>query len=565
MDQNLFETLALSVDVLNAVAELNYVEMTPIQASAIPLILDGHDVIGRSSTGTGKTAAFGLPAVEKASGVHPHHPQCIILAPTRELALQISGEMRKYAKYKKDVHICTIYGGDSYIAQNNGLRTSNIVVGTPGRIMDHMRRGSLILDEVRLAVLDEADEMLNMGFVDDIKEILSSTPEDRQTLLFSATMPPAIMEITRDFQNDPKVVAVDGGQRTLDTIEQFYYHIPQVQKAEALNLLLQRYGEGRAVVFCNTRKMVDELVEYLTQNGSSATGLHGEMSQSTRTTVMSNFKMGRLQVLVATDVAARGIDVEDVKAVFNYDIPEDNEYYIHRIGRTGRAGRKGASHTLATTPSQIRRIKELERFLKMPITRAYMPNKDDLYAMRRDAAKERVMANMTTMASLNWAPVLDEMEAEGLDIKAVACALMQMVEAANAQPIPDVTDIIPLAKTRPERGDRGASEGASGKKPARPKRELGDDRVALVASIGRNQRIAPNFIVSAIVDEAQVAAVTIGKIDIYADHTRVEVTPDTAKAILQTMQLTRIKGYRVRFSLADSAPKKPRKPYNKKK
>jgi len=562
MDQNLFETLNLSVDVLNAVAELNYVEMTPIQASAIPLILEGNDVIGRSSTGTGKTAAFGLPAVEMASGVHPHHPQCIILAPTRELALQISGEMRKYAKYKKDVHICTIYGGDSYIAQNTGLRTSNIVVGTPGRVMDHMRRGSLLLDEMKLVVLDEADEMLNMGFVDDIKEILSSTPEERQTLLFSATMPPAIMEITQDFQHEPKIVAVDGGQRTLDTIEQFYYHIPQVQKAEALNLLLQRYGEGRAVVFCNTRKMVDELVEYLTQSGFSATGLHGEMSQSTRTTVMSNFKMGRLQVLVATDVAARGIDVEDVKAVFNFDIPEDNEYYIHRIGRTGRAGRKGASHTLATTPGQIRRIKELERFLKMPITRAYMPNKDDLYAMRRDAAKERVMANMTTMASINWAPVLDEMEAEGLDIKAVACALMQMVESAHAQPIPDVTDIIPMVKSRAE---KAPAENNFGKKPARQKRELGDDRVALTASIGRNQRIAPNFIVSAIVDEAQVAAVTIGKIDIYADHTRVEVTPDTAKAILQNMQLTRIKGYRVRFSLADGAPSKKggRKPYSK--
>lgn len=562
MEQNLFETLNLSVDVLNAVAELNYVEMTPIQASAIPLILEGHDVIGRSSTGTGKTAAFGLPSVEKASGVTPHHPQVLILAPTRELALQISGEMRKYAKYKKDVHICTVYGGDSYTAQNAGLRTSNIVVGTPGRIMDHMRRGSLVLDNIRLAVLDEADEMLNMGFVDDIKEILSATPEERQTLLFSATMPPAIMALTRDFQREPKVVAVDGGQRTLDTIEQFFYHVPQTQKMQALSLLLQRYGEGRAVVFCNTRKMVDELVEYLAQTGFSATGLHGEMSQSTRTKVMSDFKMGRLQVLVATDVAARGIDVEDVKAVFNYDIPEDNEYYIHRIGRTGRAGRKGASHTLACSSQQIRRIKDLERFLRTPIQRAYMPKKEELYALRRDAAKQRVMENMTTMASINWAPVIEEMEAEGLDLKAVACALMQMTESARAMEIPDVTDIVPIARAQtPPAGKKAV--------PARPRRELGDDRVALSASIGRNQRIAPNFIVSAIVEGAGVSAATIGKIDIYADHTRVEVTPDTAKKILQTMQLTRIKGERVRFSIADAAPRRPAKqgnrPYNKQK
>ena len=398
MEQNVFESLPLSPEVLRAAQELGYASLTPIQASAIPLILEGHDVVGRSSTGTGKTAAFGIPVVERVSRIAPNRPQALILAPTRELALQISGELRKYARYKPAAAVCTVYGGDSYFAQNSGLRASSIVVGTPGRIMDHMRRGTLLLDELETVVLDEADEMLNMGFVDDIREILSSAPEQRQTLLFSATMPPAILALTQDFQRDPKLVAVDGGQRTLDTIEQFFYHIPQPQKMQALNLLLQRYGQGRAVVFCNTRRMVDELVEYLTQAGFSATGLHGEMSQSIRTRVMSDFKMGRLSVLVATDVAARGIDVEDVRAVFNYDIPDDNEYYIHRIGRTGLAGRSGESHTLACNSAQIRRIKELERFLRTPIRRAYMPSKEELFALRRDAAKRRVMENMSTMA-----------------------------------------------------------------------------------------------------------------------------------------------------------------------
>ncbi len=551
MNQNLFETLSVSAEVLSAVGELNYIEMTPIQASAIPLILCGQDVIGRSSTGTGKTAAFGIPAVEKATAAMPNRPQTLILAPTRELALQISGELRKFAKYKPTVRIATIYGGDSMPPQIAALRAANIVVGTPGRVMDHMRRGTLVLEDLKLVVLDEADEMLNMGFVDDIKEILSATPEERQTLLFSATMPPAIMSLTREFQQDPKVVAVDGGQRTLDTIEQFYYHVPQAQKMQALNLLLQGFGQGRAVVFCNTRRMVDDLVEYLSASGFSATGLHGEMSQSVRTKVMSDFKSGRLHVLVATDVAARGIDVEDVKAVFNFDIPADNEYYIHRIGRTGRAGRKGASHTLACNPSQIRRIKELERFLRTPIARAYLPKKEDLYAMRQSAARERLLSSMNTMDNITWGPVIDELAAQGLDVRAIACTLMQLLEGANRMDIPEVSDIVPV--TRPQAPRQAAA-------PRR--REMPKDTVLLTASVGRNQRIAPNFIVSAIVEGASVPASAIGKIDIFSDSTRIEVTPEAAKRILQTMQLTRIKNNRVRFSLAE--PAKPRKPYKPK-
>ena len=553
MSQNLFESLSLSPEVLQAVGEMNYNEMTPIQAAAIPLILDGQDIVGRSSTGTGKTAAFGLPAVERCGRVLPNRPQVLVLAPTRELALQISGEMRKYAKFKPSVRIATIYGGDSITAQMGLLRTANLVVGTPGRVMDHMRRETLLLDQLEMVVLDEADEMLNMGFVDDIRQILSAAPEERQTLLFSATMPPAILSLTRQFQHEPRVVAVDGGQRTLDSIEQLFYHVPQTQKMQALNLLLQRYGGGRSLVFCNTRRMVDELTEYLAGCGFSAASLHGEMTQNLRSKVMSDFKMGRLSVLVATDVAARGIDVEDVRAVFNYDIPEDDESYIHRIGRTGRAGRSGASHTLACTPGQIRRVKELERFLRQPIHRAYLPKKDEIYELRRSEAKERVLAQMNTMDNLTWGPVVEELVASGVDLSSLACTLMRLSATENAMDLPDAADIIPVTRPQQPRAAQGSADPAA-RGPKKPRRTLGADSVTLTASIGRAQRIAPNFLVSAIVEGASVPAAQIGKIDIFPDFSRIEVTPEAAKRILQTMQLTRIKGCRVRFSLDANAP-----------
>ena len=451
------------------------------------------------------------------------------------------------------MRIATIYGGDSITAQMGLLRTANLVVGTPGRVMDHMRRETLLLDQLEMVVLDEADEMLNMGFVDDIRQILSAAPEERQTLLFSATMPPAILSLTRQFQREPRVVAVDGGQRTLDSIEQLFYHVPQTQKMQALNLLLQRYGGGRSLVFCNTRRMVDELTEYLAGCGFSAASLHGEMTQNLRSKVMSDFKMGRLSVLVATDVAARGIDVEDVRAVFNYDIPEDDESYIHRIGRTGRAGRSGASHTLACTPGQIRRVKELERFLRQPIHRAYLPKKDEIYELRRSEAKERVLAQMNTMDNLTWGPVVEELVASGVDLSSLACTLMRLSATENAMDLPDAADIIPVTRPQQPRAAQGSADPAA-RGPKKPRRTLGADSVTLTASIGRAQRIAPNFLVSAIVEGASVPAAQIGKIDIFPDFSRIEVTPEAAKRILQTMQLTRIKGCRVRFSLDANAP-----------
>ena len=384
MEKLLFENYALSPEILKAVGDMNYAEMTEIQAGAIPAILAGRDMIGRSSTGTGKTAAFGIPAIESIQDVNPKKPQVLILCPTRELAMQICGELRKYAKYKQGVKIVPVFGGDSMLNQIRQLKGANIVVGTPGRVMDHMRRATLRLDELKMVVLDEADEMLNMGFYEDMQIILKEAPADRQTLLFSATMPASILKLTKEFQKDPQLIDINKGKRAVDDIGQTYYSVPEEEKKEALNLLLQMIQPKRSLVFCNTKKMVDDLVAYLHENGFRSFGLHGDMRQAARTQVMQDFKNGRIHILVATDVAARGIDVEDIDAVFNYDIPQEYEYYIHRIGRTARAGKKGFSYTLASNRYQIRRIKEIEQYIHAEIKEAKLPAAADIRQKRQE-------------------------------------------------------------------------------------------------------------------------------------------------------------------------------------
>jgi ATP-dependent RNA helicase DeaD len=374
-----FEEMNLMPEIIRAVEELGYRTATDIQSGAIPLILEGKDLIGRSSTGTGKTAAFGIPIVQMTALGSGTRGQVLILSPTRELAMQISNELHKYAKYLSGVSMATVYGGQPMQGQIRQLKTAKIIIGTPGRVMDHLRRKTMTLENLRTVVLDEADEMLNMGFLDDIRTILSQAPEQRQTLLFSATMPPSILAITKDFQTNPAMVAVDKGQKTVDGISQFYYRVPQKDKIDALKLLLEYHRPKRALIFCNTKKMVEKLCTELNNCGFQAAALHGDMKQNQRTQVMNSFKNGRSSLLIATDVAARGIDVENVDAVFNFDIPQENEYYIHRIGRTGRAGRTGSSYTLAANRSQTERMRSLERFLNVKISEATVPNLEDIH------------------------------------------------------------------------------------------------------------------------------------------------------------------------------------------
>ncbi len=347
MDITKLEALGLSPEMIRAIQDTGYEDFTPIQEKAIPVLLEGRDIIGQASTGTGKTAAFGIPAIEKVVDPDDHaDPQVLVLCPTRELAMQVSDELRKFSKYKEGLRVVTVYGGQNIDTQIRALKKAAVVVGTPGRIIDHLRRRTLKLMNIKLAILDEADEMLDMGFVDDIKQILFNTPENRQTALFSATMPPPIMRLTQRFLRDPQTVKGDEGDTAFNLIAQYYVEVPKSKKAQGVRLLFEQQGARRGLIFCNTKRMVEVLTRELTEMGLAVEGLHGDMAQGARTRVMAQFKSGETNLLIATDVAARGIDASGVDIIINYDIPQDMEYYVHRIGRTGRAGNTGVAFTL---------------------------------------------------------------------------------------------------------------------------------------------------------------------------------------------------------------------------
>lgn len=396
MNQNLFAELPLVPELLRAIGEMGFSEPTPIQAQSIPLILEGRDVVGRSQTGTGKTAAFGIPAIQMVDpNLDRRMAQILLLCPTRELAVQACEELKKLAHHTRGVHVCAVYGGAPIERQIVQLKDANIVVGTPGRVMDHLRRRTLKISELRMVILDEADEMLSMGFREDIETILTQAPENRQTILFSATMPKEIMNLIDNYQKDPVLVEINKSQVALNSIEQFYYDIPTGRKNDALGLLLHYYAPSRSMVFCNTKKMVDDLTGWLLDHGFKAEGLHGDMKQSQRTVVMDAFKAGRTSILVATDVAARGIDVDDINCVFNYDIPQNAEYYVHRIGRTGRAGKSGSAYTLCCGRNQLRQMEQILRFAKAQATLAPVPMPDEILQKRREEGAQKLRTFLT--------------------------------------------------------------------------------------------------------------------------------------------------------------------------
>lgn len=373
MEENLrYEDSGIHPKILRAVSEMGYTQMTPIQEQAIPQLMEGKDVIGQAQTGTGKTAAFGIPMLQMVDPAS-RELQGMILCPTRELAIQAAEELHKFSKYMHGIRVVPIYGGQDISRQIKALKGGvQIIVGTPGRVMDHMRRHTIKLDSLKMVVLDEADEMLNMGFREDMEAILGEIPCEHQTALFSATMPQAILDITYKYQKDAVVVRITKQELTIPLVKQYYYVVKNIYKEEAISRLIDTYNLKCSIVFCNTKKMVDELAEHLKDRGYQAEGLHGDMTQKQRDFVMNRFKNGSLQVLIATDVAARGIDVDDLEAVFNYDVPQDTEYYVHRIGRTGRAGREGLAFTFAYG-RDLYRIREIERVCKTKMTEQKLP------------------------------------------------------------------------------------------------------------------------------------------------------------------------------------------------
>jgi ATP-dependent RNA helicase DeaD len=363
--------------IIRAVTDMGFEYMSPIQKAAIPVMLEGKDIIGQAQTGTGKTAAFGIPILQKVDPKNKHL-QAVILCPTRELAMQAADDIRDFAKYMEGIKVLPVYGGQDISRQIKALSAGvQIVVGTPGRVMDHMRRHTMKMKDVKILVLDEADEMLDMGFREDIETILQGMPTERQTALFSATMPEPILKITKTYQKDAEFIKMTPKEITVAAIEQVYFRIPQKMKEEVLVRLLDYYNPQRSLIFCNTKKMVDQLSESLKGKGYLADGLHGDLSQNQRDTVMNLFRNGRINILIATDVAARGIDVSGVDAVFNYDIPEDIEYYVHRIGRTGRAGRSGKSFTLVGG-REMYKLREIEKICHTKIEERKVPSAKEI-------------------------------------------------------------------------------------------------------------------------------------------------------------------------------------------
>lgn len=517
MDSLQFMELDIKPEILKAIAHMGFEEMTPIQARAIPVELSGADVVGQAQTGTGKTAAFAIPILQK---IHPKlkKPQAMVICPTRELAIQVADEIRKLAKYMPSVKVLPIYGGQEISKQIRSLKAGvQVIIGTPGRIMDHMRRKTVKFDEISTVVLDEADEMLDMGFREDIETILSDIREDRQTLLFSATMPRPILELTKKYQHSPQTIKVVRKELTVPNITQYYYEVRPKNKSEVLSRLLDIYDPKLSVVFCNTKKGVDELVQDLQGRGYFAEGLHGDMKQTMRDRVMRSFRNGKTDILVATDVAARGIDVDDVDAVFNYDLPQDEEYYVHRIGRTGRAGKAGMAFSFVVG-REVYKLREIKKYCRAKIKAQPIPSLNDVTETRVEKIFERLDSYIEDQDLKRYINMIEAFvnEKDYTTMDVAAAFLAEILGSSEGR----------CAQEKEDFGDTGAEEGM----------------VRLFINIGKKQGIRPGDILGAIAGESGIPGNLVGSIDLYDKYTFVEVPRDVASDVLDAMKNVKIKG-----------------------
>lgn len=522
-----FDEMELMAPILRATKEMGFEEMTPIQTGAIPVVLEGKDIIGQAQTGTGKTAAFGIPMLQN---INPKSRalQGLILCPTRELAIQVAEEIRKLAAFMSGIRVLPIYGGQDISKQIRSLKGGvQIVIGTPGRVMDHMRRHTLKVDTVKMIALDEADEMLNMGFREDIELILNELPKERQTLLFSATMPKPIMDIAKKYQKDATLIKVVKKELTVPKIEQYYYEVRPKNKLEVLTRLLDMYDPKLSLVFCNTKKQVDELVSALQLRGYFAEGLHGDLKQQQRDRVMASFRGGKTDILVATDVAARGIDVDDVEAVFNFDVPQDEEYYVHRIGRTGRAGRTGMAHTLVVG-REIYKLKDIMRYCKTKIYVRPVPSINDVSVIKAEKILRQIDEIIAKTDLKQMMEIVETRvnESEYTSLEVAAAFLKMMMGDAAAGTEEDYEE---------EFGDTGAKAGM----------------VRLFINLGKKQKIRPGDIVGAIAGETGMSGKLIGTIDMYDKYTFVEVPREYAAEVIEVMKSVKIKGQTVNVEPAN--------------
>ena len=524
MSDNQFATLGLKESIVRAISDLGFTKPSQIQEQSIPVTLSGADLIGQAQTGTGKTAAYSLPILTKMSdkkGI-----KALILAPTRELAVQVKDEMNRLSKYEKS-EILAVYGGDSIDRQIRALKKGvDIVVGTPGRMLDLIKRKCLHLENVEFLVLDEADEMLNMGFIDDIESILSHTPEERQTLLFSATMPEPIAKLAKRYMKpDAKLVSVKKNSLTVSKIEQSYFMINNKHRLEALCRLLDLDNPSSAIIFCRTKRGVDELVQELQSKGYMVEGMHGDMTQAHRLTTLSKFKEGTLNLLIATDVAARGIDVDGVTHVFNYDLPQDVESYVHRIGRTGRANREGTAYSLVT-PKDFSMLKQIQKVTKSAITQKPVPTAEEIKNKKFNDIIKEVTETITSGDLTKFMPNAIEL-VENNDPLSVVAALMKI------------------------KYDNESVFDYSSDKLEAPKKE----DIRLFFSVGKRDGLTPKVLINYIKDRTRVNASTIGQIDLMENFSFVSVDETVSKKILDKCPGGKINKKKVNVEVANRRKK----------
>ena len=584
-----FSDLNLSAPVLKALKEVGYETPSPIQAATIPLLLEGRDVLGQAQTGTGKTAAFALPILSNID-VKQTAPQALVLAPTRELAIQVAEAFQSYAAHIKGFHVLPIYGGQSYGPQLSSLRRGvHVVVGTPGRVIDHIEKGSLDLSKLTTLVLDEADEMLRMGFIDDVEQILQKTPATRQTTLFSATMPPAIKRIAKTYLREPQEITVAAKTGTADNIRQRYWLVSGLHKLDALTRILEAEPFDGMIIFSRTKIGTEELTERLQARGFSAAAINGDMQQAARERTIGQLKEGKIDILVATDVAARGLDVERISHVVNYDVPYDAESYTHRIGRTGRAGRSGEA-ILFITPRERTLLKSIERATRQPITQMELPSLQAVNDVRIARFKDQITATLALGGLKEFQQLVEEYEQEH-DVPAteIAAALAMMARGNTPLLLDKKAEkgwhedgVRPERAERPDRGDRPErAERPRAERPDRPalpkKERVAREPDAGMATyrieVGYEDGVKPGNIVGAIANEGGIDSKFIGRIEIFEDYTVLDMPADLPAEKLQLLTGVRVAGRMLRIrrdgeaapEAAGAAPAPAKKPVERKK
>jgi ATP-dependent RNA helicase DeaD len=554
MTAKLFSDLGMSAEVLKAIDKLGFEQAAPIQASAIPILMEGRDVVGKSQTGSGKTAAFAIPAIEKVD-TRQRGVQVLILCPTRELAIQVSEEVHKLALFKSGIHALPIYGGQSFDRQLAGFKQgANIVIGTPGRVMDHLRRGTLKLAGLKMVVLDEVDVMLNMGFRDDIEIILQEAPTERQTVFFSATIPRPIQQLIEKYSRNPQQVHIEQKALTVPTVDQIYYETDRKYKVELLTRLIDIHDLKLGIIFCNTKRMVDDLVEHLNAQGYSADGLHGDMTQLLRDRVMNKFRKSGLEFLVATDLAARGIDVDDIQVVFNYDLPYDVEDYLHRIGRTGRAGRSGMAVSFVAG-REMMQIQNIERFTKVRIRRGKPPTVGEVEEARTLVFLDKLRATLTSGDFKKQDHIIELLLDEGFSSTDIASALMHQLQAGDAAastkkvsrereaPPRPATVVVPAPPPKASVASPTPGKFRKGRRPS-------VEQTRLWMNVGEAMGVVPIDVVNAVAEKTGFPGKVVGTIDVRERHLFADVLSEHAEAIIEKLNRSELKGHKIKVKLA---------------